>query len=100
MRKKDSLTSSRTSFTQCPESSLLTTTTIDELVIHLIQQNTTAAAVGERGITTRLVHIDLPKLAASGVIDYDEQDNTIQYHGGTTLEEAVAYAAHLEHECQ
>ncbi|WP_458190784.1 DUF7344 domain-containing protein [Haladaptatus sp. NG-WS-4] len=72
------------------------TATIDELVSKLIQKNSTTATTNERMVRGRLLHTDLPKLAAFGVIDYDQRDETVRYYGCTELEAVVTVAARME----
>lgn len=69
---------------------------VDELVAHLTRKVAAAATAGATRVKVRLLHRDLPKLAASGVIDYDAQDETVRYHSETTLDAAVAFAARRE----
>ncbi|WP_458189836.1 DUF7344 domain-containing protein [Haladaptatus sp. NG-WS-4] len=78
------------------ENSSVTATT-DELVGHLIQEDTSATPDDTTWVKLELHHKHLPKLAAAGVIDYDRRDETVRYHGGKTLEDAVAFAATIEH---
>ena len=44
-------------------------------------------------IKIRLHHVDLPKLAAIGVLDYDPRNGTVRYHGEPTLEDIQGYLA-------
>lgn len=37
-------------------------------------------------VTMRLYHSTLPRLESANVIDYDERDKTVQYHGHVELE--------------
>ncbi|WP_458205625.1 DUF7344 domain-containing protein [Haladaptatus sp. NG-SE-30] len=69
----------------------------DELVSHLIQEDTSVTPDDTTWVKLELHHKHLPKLAAAGVIDYDRRDETVRYHGGKTLEDAVAFAANIEH---
>ncbi|WP_458206760.1 DUF7344 domain-containing protein [Haladaptatus sp. NG-SE-30] len=61
------------------------TATIDELVTYLIQQDTTAATADETEVTIRLMHNDLPKLAESDVIEWNQDHNVVRK--GPTFEE-------------
>ena len=42
-------------------------------------------------IKIRLHHVALPKLAATGVLDYDPRTRTVRYHGEPTLENIQEY---------
>ncbi|QLG27453.1 hypothetical protein HUG10_07770 [Halorarum halophilum] len=41
---------------------------------------------GEPRASIRFHHIALPKLAAVGLVDYDERTKTVRYHGHSRLE--------------
>jgi len=44
-------------------------------------------------VTIQLHHVDLPKLAATSVLDYDPRTRTVRYHGEPTLEDMQEYLA-------
>ena len=49
-----------------------------------------------RSIDTALHHVHLPKLADSGVLEYDTRSETIRYWGQPSLDEWLEHAFHKE----
>lgn len=58
---------------------------LDELVDYLSGKDHRAPASGER-IALRLHHVHLPKLADTGVIEYNPDERRIRYQGDTSVE--------------
>lgn len=47
-------------------------------------------------ITIQLHHVAVPKLAATGVLDYDPRTKTVRYHGESTLEDIQDYLSTID----
>lgn len=64
------------------------TTTIDELVEHLMDRESEAR--NERpardSIEIKLLHVHLPKLADAGILEYDERSREVRYRANDRLE--------------
>lgn len=59
----------------------------DELVDHLAETRTSAGEPGDRDrIALRLHHVHLPKLADTGVIEYDADTGDLHYQPDGDLE--------------
>ena len=50
------------------------TATVDELVEHVDSQS------GETSLSTEMHHVHLPKLADSGLIEWDSRSETVRYY--------------------
>jgi hypothetical protein len=50
------------------------TATVDELVSHVDSPS------GESSLSTRMHHVHLPKLADSGLIEWDSRSETVRYY--------------------
>lgn len=63
---------------------------LDELVNYLSGKNlhTSQLSSGDR-IALRLHHVHLPKLAETGVIDYDPNERRVSFHGETSLDRCL-----------
>lgn len=61
-----------------------------ELADWVLAQDTNNLDYQQESMEIALHHTHLPKLAASGVIDYDSQSNTVRYHGQTELGHQIA----------
>jgi len=52
---------------------------VNALVKHIIDQETDAVAPDRETVTYEVVHVCLPTLAENGVVEYNEQTETIEY---------------------
>lgn len=60
---------------------------VGELVEYLSDKDSqTSQPSGDDRIALRLHHVDLPKLAETGVIDYDPNEQLVRYEGDPSLE--------------
>lgn len=50
---------------------------------------------GDRATEVTLVHSDLPKLAAAGVLEFDKRNMTVRYHGGPEVEQLLQFITDL-----
>ena len=68
--------------------------TIDELVAGIegdVSPPARATGDAEERLRIELHHTHLPKLAAAGLIDYDERNGTLQYHAREDIEALVRF---------
>lgn len=63
--------------------------TVDELADHLRGRFDARPEADTDRFELQLVHNHLPKLDHLGVIEYDPQDETVRYRGGTEIERFV-----------
>lgn len=66
----------------------------DELVAGMkddVSPPTRATGDAEERLRIDLRHMHLPKLAAAGLIDYDERNGTLQYHSREDIEALVRF---------
>lgn len=61
---------------------------LDELVEYLDEETDEATASGQ--VRLSLLHKHIPKLAESGVIEYDHRSADVRYRDGTNLEALLA----------
>jgi hypothetical protein len=72
---------------------------LDDLTerVEFIRVHTEHPSVGAREqLSSTLINITLPRLAAIGAIDYDSRTQTIRYHPSPTLEEYAHHSAYQE----
>lgn len=50
---------------------------------------------GDEAVKVALVHSDLPKLDAAGILDFDKQDMTVRYQAVPEVEQLLGYIADL-----
>lgn len=50
---------------------------------------------GDSATEVTLVHSDLPKLAATGVLEFDKRSMTVRYHRGPEVEQLLQFIADL-----
>lgn len=70
---------------------------IDEIADHVVALEGDVERSDHRvGIVTSLQHVHLPKLADSGMIEYDARSETVRYRTQPSLEEWLEHARHKE----
>lgn len=52
---------------------------LDDLIDHVVEQETNSSALDRETVTYELVHVQFPTLAAYGVVEYDERTETVRY---------------------
>ncbi|NUB91326.1 hypothetical protein HT576_09890 [Haloterrigena sp. SYSU A121-1] len=55
------------------------TASLDDLVEHIIEQETHAVAPDREAVSYEVVHVCLPTLAENGVVEFNELTETIEY---------------------
>lgn len=61
----------------------------------LADELTTRDHGGDEAVEVALVHSDLPKLDAAGILDFDKQDMTVRYQAVPEVEQLLGYIADL-----
>jgi len=59
---------------------------LDQLVDHVVDQETHSPGTDRESVTIDLYHCQLPMLDEVGVIDFDSQTETVQYRGNPEIE--------------
>jgi len=67
------------------------TVSVTELAEYVSAEQDDDGTPSLREIKIQLHHRTLPKLAATGVLDYDTRSKTVRYRGDSTLEEIQEY---------
>ncbi|WP_224448281.1 DUF7344 domain-containing protein [Haloprofundus salilacus] len=62
------------------------TASLEDLADYLVDRRDGEDARSHERTLVRLHHVDLPKLAAAGIIDYDARTHTISYRGHPRVE--------------
>lgn len=64
----------------------------DELVDVVANREAALGEQDRKRVAINLHHVALPKLADSGVLEYDSRGKTVRYRGHSALETCLAYA--------
>lgn len=62
------------------------TAAFDQLVDHVVEQESDAETTDRESVIVDLYHVHLPKLADYGVIEYDDCPETVEYVSDPTVE--------------
>nr|WP_224338145.1 hypothetical protein [Haloprofundus halobius] len=65
------------------------TALLEDLADYLVDRREGEDARSYERTLVRLHHVDLPKLAAAGIIDYDARTHTIRYRGTPSVEKTA-----------
>jgi len=65
------------------------TASLDDLIDHVIDQETNSPAPNRERVAIDLYHVSLPMLADYGVIDFDERTETVRYRPSPDLERVM-----------
>lgn len=69
---------------------------LEELTEYVLDQQAGTGSRDRKQIATFLYHSGLPKLADTGVVEYDGDDGTVRYLGHPLLEELLRVVAERE----
>lgn len=61
------------------------TTSIDDLIDHVVERKTNWPAPDRQTVTYELYHVHLPMLADTGLLEFDPRSETVTYRADTEL---------------